>query len=142
MFQKTMKNLNLRENMEILLFIFCWMQVAICENYTGWPISYFSVLGQRFVLDWWNWCGERTAERQFKCMPWHWCCFIQLLCQELFPQRVSNVMTLPCFFQVICNFFLYLLRRVSIHVSAILMVSLPQHLCGLGLASVGHESVW
>lgn len=74
-------------------------------------------------------------------MPCHRCFCIQLLWQVLFSSRGKWCNAVGLLFQVICNFFLYLLGLGSIHVSAIFIVSLPQYLYGLDLASVVHDSV-
>lgn len=76
------------------------MQVVICENYIGWPISFLSVLAPRFLFDsdaidvgrgqlndTSNVClGTDAALPSF-------------YVRSCFAQRVSNVMTLACFFK-------------------------------------------
>lgn len=72
----------------------------ICENYAGWPISYLSVLGQRFFLD----SDAIDVDRgQLKdnsnvCLGTDAALF-NFYVRSCFAQRVSNVVTLACFFK-------------------------------------------
>lgn len=77
-----------------------------CENYGGWPIPYLSILGPKFLFDSDAIDVDRgeLKDNSNVCLGTD-AALSNFYVRSCFAQRVSNVMTLACFFQVICIFF-------------------------------------